>query len=193
MRTGWCYRIGFGHRKVYLVSYVLDKVQSAITPKLGKAELRFLCTAHKPNEINLPTQFHDDNFYSYRVMFCSKCKNEQRGITPKMSKAELQFLSTAHLPNEIYLPKKYHVWDITCCCRVMSRTRKADNRTNKKSATICSPLGEHKICVHFLFCQNNLGHMAPKQERWFWLTYKLKSRPEVKTSPAGAKEMHGLQ
>jgi hypothetical protein len=61
----------FGHRKV---SYVPDKVESAITPKLGKAELRFLCTAHKPNEIYLPPQFHVDNSYSYRVMFRTKFK-----------------------------------------------------------------------------------------------------------------------
>jgi hypothetical protein len=41
--------------------------QRAITQKLGKAELGFLNTAHLPNNIYLPTKFHDDTSccYSY--------------------------------------------------------------------------------------------------------------------------------
>jgi hypothetical protein len=61
--------------------------QRAIIKKIGKAELRFVCTAQLFNEIYLPTQFNDDISYSFRVS--SKCKNEQRAITRKLSKTEL--------------------------------------------------------------------------------------------------------
>jgi hypothetical protein len=46
----------------------------AIIQKLGKAELRFLCTTHLLNEIYLPTKFHVDTSYSFRVMSWSKFK-----------------------------------------------------------------------------------------------------------------------
>jgi hypothetical protein len=42
--------------------------QRAITPELGKAELWFLCTAHLPIEIYLPTKFHVDISYSFTTM-----------------------------------------------------------------------------------------------------------------------------
>jgi hypothetical protein len=48
--------------------------ERAITPKLGKAELQFLCTALLSNEMYLPTKFHVDIFYSFRVMSRTKFK-----------------------------------------------------------------------------------------------------------------------
>jgi hypothetical protein len=50
------------------------KEQRKITPKLGKAELWFLCTAHLLNEIYLPTKFHVDISYHLRVMTQIKFK-----------------------------------------------------------------------------------------------------------------------
>jgi hypothetical protein len=48
--------------------------QRAITPKLGKAEIPLLGTAQLPNEIYLPTKFHVDISYSFRVMSYTKFK-----------------------------------------------------------------------------------------------------------------------
>jgi hypothetical protein len=39
--------------------------QRGIIQKIGKAELRFLCTAHLLNEIYLPTKFHVDTSCCY--------------------------------------------------------------------------------------------------------------------------------
>jgi len=56
-----------------------DKVQSvknerrAITPKLGKAELGFLCTAFLLNKLYLPTKFLVNTFCGLRVMSRTKC------------------------------------------------------------------------------------------------------------------------
>jgi hypothetical protein len=48
--------------------------QWAITPKLGKTELWFFCTAILPNEIYLPTKFHVDISYKFRAMSRTKFK-----------------------------------------------------------------------------------------------------------------------
>jgi hypothetical protein len=63
-------------RSIYLQSFMLiplivlelcsgqssksENKQRGIIKKLGKAELRFLCTAHLHNEIYLPTKIHVD-------------------------------------------------------------------------------------------------------------------------------------
>jgi hypothetical protein len=53
-------------------SYVQHKVQSAILQNLGKEELHFFCTALQMNKIYLPTKFHVDISYSFRVMSRTK-------------------------------------------------------------------------------------------------------------------------
>jgi hypothetical protein len=58
--------------------------QRTITPKLGKTMLRFLCTAHLPNEIYVASTYKVSCWYLGQS---SKCKNEQRAITPKLGKA----------------------------------------------------------------------------------------------------------
>jgi hypothetical protein len=56
--------------------------QRGIIPKLGKAELWFLCTAHLPNEIYQPTQFHVDTSCCFKVM--SRTRKRTDGRTHKM-------------------------------------------------------------------------------------------------------------
>jgi hypothetical protein len=51
-----------------------ENKQRGIIKELGKAELRFLCTAHLLNEIYLPIKFHVDTSYSFRVMSWTKFK-----------------------------------------------------------------------------------------------------------------------
>jgi hypothetical protein len=78
----------YSMRSIYLQSFMLISLillelcpgqsskcknkQRVIIQKIGMAELRFLCTAHLLNEIYLPTKFHVDNYYSFRVMSRTK-------------------------------------------------------------------------------------------------------------------------
>jgi hypothetical protein len=48
--------------------------QKAITAKFSKTDLRFFSTALLVKEINLPTKFHDDISYGFRVMSLTKFK-----------------------------------------------------------------------------------------------------------------------
>jgi hypothetical protein len=63
--------------KIYLLTQFLVDIsqssnckndQRAITLKLGKAEFLFLCNAHLPNDIYIPTNFHVDSS-CFKVMF----------------------------------------------------------------------------------------------------------------------------
>ena len=60
-----------------------ENQQRAITQKLSKQELRFMCTALHLDEIYLPTKFHNHSKYSFGDMHQTKFKyeNQQRAIT----------------------------------------------------------------------------------------------------------------
>jgi hypothetical protein len=84
----------------------------------------------------------------------SKCKNEQRAPTSKLGKADLWFLYNALLLNEIYLHTKFHV-DISCCYKVMSRTRKTDGRTDGENiTTLLIELHQRESTVTYCSCSN---------------------------------------
>ena len=87
-----------------------ENKQRALTKKLSKQELRFMCTAHPLDEIYPPTKFHNHRYYSFGDMFRTKFKyeNKQRAITQKLSKQELKFMGTAFPVDEIYPPTKFH-------------------------------------------------------------------------------------
>ena len=71
------------------------KKQRAITQRLSKQELRFMCTALPLDEIYPPTKFHNHSKYSFGDMHWTKVKYEsqQRSITQKKkSKQELPFM-----------------------------------------------------------------------------------------------------
>ena len=82
----------------------------AITQRLSKQELRFMCTALPLDEIYPPTKFHNHSKYSFGEMHRTKVKYEikQRAITQKISKQELWFMCTALPLDEIYPPTKFH-------------------------------------------------------------------------------------
>ena len=40
----------------------------AITPKVGKPELRFLCSAHRPMVFNVCVKFHENASRGFKVM-----------------------------------------------------------------------------------------------------------------------------
>ena len=74
-----------------------ENKQRAITKKLSKRELWFLCTALPLDEIYPPTKFHNHSKYNFGDMLRTKFKyeNKRRAITQKLSKRELWFLCTA--------------------------------------------------------------------------------------------------
>ena len=86
------------------------KNQRAITQKLSKQELRFMCTPLPLDEIYPPTKFHNHSKYSFGDMHRTKFKyeNKQRAINKKISKPELQFICTALSLDEIYPLTKFH-------------------------------------------------------------------------------------
>ena len=93
-----------------LTKFKYENKQRAITKKLSKQELWFMCTALPLDEIYPPTEFHNHSQYSFGDMLRTKFKyeNKQRAITQKLSKRELWFLCTAFRLDEIYPPMKFH-------------------------------------------------------------------------------------
>ena len=62
-----------------------ENKQRAVTPKLSKPELRFMCTALSLDEIYPPSKFHNYSKYSFGDMHQTRVKyeNKQRAITQK--------------------------------------------------------------------------------------------------------------
>ena len=86
-----------------------ENKQRAITQKLSKQELLFMCTALPLDEIYPPTKFHNHSYYSFGDMLQTilKYENKQRAITQILSKQELWFMCTALPLDEIYPPTKF--------------------------------------------------------------------------------------
>ena len=87
-----------------------ENKQRAITKKLSKQELQFMCTALPLDEIYPPTKFYNHNYNSFGDMLRTKFKYEniQRAITQKLSKQELRLMCTPLPLDEIYPPTKFH-------------------------------------------------------------------------------------
>ena len=76
---------------MHRTKFKYENKQRAITQKLSKQELWFMCTALPLDEIYPPTKFHNHSYYSLGDMHRTKFKyeNKQRAITQKSSKARL--------------------------------------------------------------------------------------------------------
>ena len=100
----------YNFRDMQMTKFKFKSKQRAITHKISKQELWFLCTALPLDEIYPPTKFHNYSLYSFGDMLRTKFKyeNKQRAITQKLSKQELQFMCTALPLDEIYTPTKFH-------------------------------------------------------------------------------------
>ena len=66
-----------------------EKQQRAITQKLSKQKLWFLCTALLLDEIYPPMKFHNPSYYNFGDIHRTKYEKQQRAITQKLSKQEL--------------------------------------------------------------------------------------------------------
>ena len=80
-------------------------LKRAVTQKLNKIELWFLCMALHPNVIYLYVKFEGTSFYTLEVMPRStiQSSNLQRAIPSKIDGIQLWFLYTALVLNVIYL------------------------------------------------------------------------------------------
>ena len=78
--------------------------QRAITPKISKAELWFLCMRHRLIVLYNCMKFHLNNYNGCQLteLTQNSIANEQREITPKISKAELWFLCITCRLNVLY-------------------------------------------------------------------------------------------
>ena len=94
---------------MYRTKFKYEKKQRAISKKLSKQELRFMCTALPLDEIYPPTKFHNQSLYIFGDMLRTKFKyeNKQRAITQKLSKQKLQFMCATFALDEIYPPIKF--------------------------------------------------------------------------------------
>ena len=83
-----------------VLSYGADtkivNTQRALTPKVGKPELRFMCSARRLMAFNVCVKFHENMSSSFKVMErTQKNVNIPRAITPKVGNPELRFLCSA--------------------------------------------------------------------------------------------------
>ena len=72
-----------------------EKQQRAITQKLSKQKLWFLCTALPLDEIYPPMKFHNTSLYNFGDIHPTKFKYEkqQRAITQKLSRQRVMIPS----------------------------------------------------------------------------------------------------
>ena len=69
--------------------------QRAITPKVGKPELQFMCSACRLMVFNDCVKFHENMSNSFKDMEQTRKLLTHRAITPKVDKPELPFLCSA--------------------------------------------------------------------------------------------------
>ena len=65
-------------------------IQRAITPKVGKSELRFMCSARRLMVFNVCVKFHENMSSGFQIMERTRKRivNTQRAITQKVEKPE---------------------------------------------------------------------------------------------------------
>ena len=98
--------------------------QRAITPKVGKSELRFMCSARSLMVFNICVKFHENMSSGFKVMERTrKTVNTQRAITPKVGKSELRFMCSARRLMVFNVCMKFHE-NMSMGFKVMEQTRK---------------------------------------------------------------------
>ena len=116
------------------------KKQRAITQRLSKQELWFMCTALPLDEIYPPTKFHNHRNYILEICAGQKSSlkvNKGQSLKKKESKQELWFMCTALPRDEIYPPTKFHNH-----CTVLEITKGNNSKIKQSRVTVhvhCTP------------------------------------------------------
>ena len=71
--------------------------QRAITPKVGKPELKLMCSARRLMVFNICVKFHENMSRDFKLTEQTKTVNTQRATTPKVGKPELRVMCTLHV------------------------------------------------------------------------------------------------
>ena len=83
--------------------------QRAITPKVGKSELRFMCSARRLMVFNVCVKFHENMSSSFKVMERTrKIVNTKMAITQKEEEPELRFMCSARRLMVFNVCMKFH-------------------------------------------------------------------------------------
>ena len=119
--------------------------QRAITPKVGKSELRFMCSARPLMVFNVCVKLHENMSSGFKVMEPTrKIVNAQRAITQNVEKPELRFMCSARRIMVINVCVKFHE-NMSSGFKVMERTRKlltdthTHTHTQRKDKNIIPP------------------------------------------------------
>ena len=80
-----------------MTKITIYNVQRAVTPKVSKSQLWFLCSAHFLIVVNISVKFLENISNGFNVTAQTKIiiYNVQRTITPKGDKPQLRFLCSA--------------------------------------------------------------------------------------------------
>ena len=105
-----------------MVEMAIFNIQRAITLKVGKQELRFMCSAYHLMAFNICVKFHENMSSGFKVMERTrKLLTHKRAITPKVGKQELRFMCSALSLMVLNVCVKYHE-NISSGFKVMERT-----------------------------------------------------------------------
>ena len=117
-------------------------VQRAITPKVGKSELRFMCSAPCPVVLKICVTFHENVRNGISVMERTRAHGRNgyiqcsKGNNSVSRQSELRFMCSAYRLIVVYIGVKFRE-NISNGFRVMERTRKyealTDGRTDRDS------------------------------------------------------------
>ena len=114
-----------GHE--YMVEMAMSKVHRAIIPKVGKPELRFMCSARRLMVFYICVvswKFTDGIRVMERTRVHGRngCVQRSKGNSSKSRQPELRFLCSAHRLMVLYIAVKFRE-NISNGIRVMERTR----------------------------------------------------------------------
>ena len=119
--------------------------QRAITPKVGKSELWFMCFASLLIIFNVCVKFHENVSSGFKVMERTrKIVNTQRAITQKVDEPELRFMCSVRRLMVFNVCVKFHE-NMSSGFKDMERTRKLltdthiHTHTQRKDENIIPP------------------------------------------------------
>ena len=131
--------------------------QRAITPKISKAELWFLCMTHRLIVLYKCMKFHLNSFNGCQLTERTRnsIANDQWEITPKISKAELWFLCMTHRHIVLYKCMKFHFNSFNSC-QVAERTRNSIANDQREITQKISKAELWFLCMThcFIVCYN---------------------------------------